>query len=422
MNAVAHVVGLGLFTSIGSTAAATWNALLSGVSGVRPIERFDPEGLPCRIAAAIDDDARQSCGSRSIDMACRVAREAMAMLDDGGIDWSHAALFVAAPGPMNDWRALLALQREPVRSPNDLHHVDELHGALGEALAEIVGTGTPAVMVNTACASSATAIEMAVEALRDGICEVAVVVGSDSSVYEESVAKFCLISALSTANADPASACRPFSASRDGFVMGEGAGCLILASDAAVGRHRMSPIAAIRGVGSATDGYHRTRSSPDGSSIIASMQRALDDGGIEAGEVRHVNAHGTSTPENDKMEALGLRALFGESVDGLLVTASKSMIGHTLTAAGVIEAAISALSLRHRLIPPTLNHEHPDASLGVTLVAGAPAPLDGSFVLSNSFGFGGQNVSILLESAAGAAMATERRSAESGASGIGAAP
>lgn len=387
------IVSTGLYTSIGKDTESTWNALVRGVTGVRMIRRFDPHGLPTRFAAMVDDDPDVSAAQRSIRMGVSVVEEAIGRAGLPESVQAHAGLFLAAPTPDNDWRRMLAAKNSDDRS---VHYLDELNSNFGAALRSAANCLSVPVLANTACASGATAIELAVEAIEDGWCEAAIVAGSDSSIYEECIAKFCLLSALSRSNDDPGKACRPFSLDRDGFVMGEGAGALVLASEKAVAKYSLNPIAEILGTGNATDGFHRTRSSPDGSAIVASMRNALESAGLPAEAIDHVNTHGTGTPENDKMESLGLNIVLGARVIDVPVTANKSMLGHTLTAAGVIEAVISAQTLLCSVIPGTLNYQKPDTSLGVNVVANDSLPMRINHVLSNSFGFGGQNVSLIL--------------------------
>jgi 3-oxoacyl-[acyl-carrier-protein] synthase II len=237
---------------------------------------------------------------------------------------------------------------------------------------------------------------MVVEDIREGRCECGIAVGSDSSVYEECVVRFNLLSALTIENDLLTRASRPFDVDRSGFVLGEGAAAMIICSSSFLEKHRLSPIARISGVGDATDNFHRTRSSPDGSAIAASMKAALFDAGLTPDQISHINAHGTSTPENDKMESLGIRIAFGAAATKPFVSSNKSMIGHTLTAAGVIEGVFSVLSLRDQVVPPNINCQNLDETLGITIATTEVKNAPVNHVLSNSFGFGGQNVSLVF--------------------------
>jgi 3-oxoacyl-[acyl-carrier-protein] synthase II len=272
---------------------------------------------------------------------------------------------------------------------------------VGEALAVRFGTKGSPIATSTACASGGTAIQLSVEAIRRGECEAALVVGTDASVNPETLIRFSLLSALSTRNDPPAAAARPFSKDRDGFVMAEGAGALVLESLAHARSRGATILGVVEGCGEAADGFHRTRSSPDGKPIIACMTRALADAGIDPAAdgrdgIGYVNAHGTGTPENDKMEWVGISAVFGDRAASLPVSSNKSMTGHTLTAAGTVEAIFTLYTMRHGLLPPTINYEIPDPALPIDCVPNFARSAKVSHAISNSFGFGGQNVCLVL--------------------------
>jgi 3-oxoacyl-[acyl-carrier-protein] synthase II len=222
------------------------------------------------------------------------------------------------------------------------------------------------------------------------------VVGTDASVNPESLIRFSLLSALSTRNDPPEAAARPFSKDRDGFVMAEGAGALVLESLEHARARGATILGVVEGCGEMADGFHRTRSSPDGKPIIACMQSALDDAGLAPEQVGYINAHGTGTPENDKMEWVGVSAVFGERAPSIPISSNKSMIGHTLTAAGAVEAIFTLLAMRHGRLPPTINYVTPDPALPVDCVPNVARDAQVSHALSNSFGFGGQNVSLVM--------------------------
>ncbi len=225
--------------------------------------------------------------------------------------------------------------------------------------------------------------------------QAALCIGTDGSVNPESLIRFSLLSALSTQNDPPEKASKPFSKNRDGFVMGEGAAALVLEDAESAVARGATILGYVLGCGEKGDGFHRTRSSPDGAPIIAAIRASLDDAGIGPEAIDTVNAHGTSTPENDRMEAMGLMAVFGEGAARIPVTSNKSMLGHTLTAAGAIEAAVSLLTIRHGRIPPTINYTVPDPAIPLDIVTEA-RDLPVARVLSNSFGFGGQNTCLVL--------------------------
>jgi 3-oxoacyl-[acyl-carrier-protein] synthase II len=263
-------------------------------------------------------------------------------------------------------------------------------------LAETFGTKGSPISLSTACASGATAIQLGVEAIRRGETDAALCVGADASINPEVMVRFSLLSALSTQNDPPQAASKPFSKNRDGFVMAEGAGALVLERfDAAVGRG--APIlGVVAGCGELTDSFHRTRSSPDGKPIIGCVLKALADAGMAPKHIDHINAHGTATPENDKMEYLGISAVFGELAQQIPVSSNKSMVGHTISAAGAVEAVFSLLTLEHQRIPPTINYDIPDPTILFDVVGNKARDAKVTAVMSNSFGFGGQNASLIL--------------------------
>jgi len=276
------------------------------------------------------------------------------------------------------------------------YHDRFMFGSVAARLAETFGTKGSPISLSTACASGATAIQLGVEAIRRGETEAALCVGTEGSVNPEALVRFSLLSALSTQNDPPQGASKPFSKNRDGFVMAEGAGALVLESyEAAIARG--APIlGVVAGCGELTDTFHRTRSSPDGKPIIGCIQKTLADAAMTPDDIDHINAHGTSTPENDKMEYLGVSAVFGERAKQIPVSSNKSMVGHTISAAGAVEAIISLLTLEHQRIPPTINYDNPDPAIPFDVVGNTARDARVTAVMSNSFGFGGQNASLIL--------------------------
>jgi 3-oxoacyl-[acyl-carrier-protein] synthase II len=208
--------------------------------------------------------------------------------------------------------------------------------------------------------------------------------------------RFSLLSALSTQNDPPESASKPFSKNRDGFVMAEGAGALVLESYAHARARGAKILGVIEGCGELADSFHRTRSSPDGKPIIGCIRNAIADAGLEPEDIDYINAHGTGTPENDKMECLGVTSVFGEHAKRLAISSNKSMIGHTLSAAGAVEAIVTLLTLDRQRIPPTINHTVPDPTIPLDVVPNVARDAAVRHAISNSFGFGGQNVSLVL--------------------------
>jgi 3-oxoacyl-[acyl-carrier-protein] synthase II len=275
-------------------------------------------------------------------------------------------------------------------------HARYMFGSVANHLCETFGTKGSPISVSTACASGATAIQLGVEAIRRGETDAALCVATDGSVNAEAMVRFSLLSALSTNNNDPRSASKPFSKNRQGFVMAEGAGALVLESLEAAQSRGAKILGVIAGCGELADTFHRTRPNPDGIPIADCLRNALADAGMTFDQIDYINAHGTSTPENDKMEYLGAAAVFGEHTRKIPVSSNKSMIGHTLSAAGIIEAVFTFLTLEHQRIPPTINYDIPDPAIPFDVVPHKARDARVATGMSNSFGFGGQNVSLIM--------------------------
>lgn len=410
------VTGMGVLTSLGLGQADNWKALTSGVSGIKRISRFPIDGLRTTIGGTVDfvSVPEMSAPALSQRLAELVIDEAISEANIGQAGDFPGPLFLALPPVELEWTQRFALAA--ASGANETVTYDDLirvagngsfapwyrrflFGSVGENLADRFGTKGSPVATSTACASGGTAIQLGAEAIRRGETDAALVVGTDASVNPESLIRFSLLSALSTRNDPPASASRPFSKDREGFVMAEGAGALVLESLASARARGATILGIIAGCGEVADGFHRTRSSPDGKPIIACMRAALTDAGLEPGAVDYINAHGTGTPENDKMEWVGVSAVFGDRAGSIPMSSNKSMIGHSLTAAGAVEAVFSILTIRHGLLPPTINYDLPDPALPVDCVPNVARPATVRHAISNSFGFGGQNVCLVLAAA-----------------------
>jgi len=413
---VVVVTGTGLITSLGQGREENWAALTAGRSGIRRIRRFPVDGLKTTIAGTVDfvNLAEPSSPALSERIAEIVIEEALGQAKLGRDGDFPGPLFLAIAPVEMEWPQRLALIEAAGLTGeihwNDLlpaaraadftaYHRRFIFGSIGEALAARFGTKGAPISISTACASGATAIQQGVEAIRRGETEVALSVGADASVNPESLIRFSLLSALSTRNDPPESAARPFSKDRDGFVMAEGAGALVLESLAHARARGAEIIGVVAGCGEKSDGFHRTRSSPDGKPIIACMRNALADASVSPDDIDYINAHGTGTPENDKMEWLGVSTVFGERATAIPISSNKSMIGHTLSAAGAIEAVFSLLTIQRGLLPPTINYDVPDPALPVDCVPNAARAAQPRLAISNSFGFGGQNVCLVLGAA-----------------------
>ncbi len=410
---VVVVTGTGVLTSLGNGKQNNWRELTAGHSGIRRISRFPVQGLRTTIAGTVDfvpvDEI--SAPALSERIAEFAIEEAVAEAGIGKPGDFPGPMFLALPPVELEWPQRIALAtasgaKETVTYDDLLraagtgkfsrYYERFLFGSVAEALAVRFGTKGSPVATSTACASGGTAIQLGVEAIRRGECEAALVIGTDASVNPESLIRFSLLSALSTRNDPPEAAARPFSKDRDGFVMAEGAGALVLESLAHAQARGARIVGVVEGCGEMADGFHRTRSSPDGKPIIACMRHALDDAGLSPDAIGYINAHGTGTPENDKMEWVGVSAVFGERASSIPISSNKSMIGHTLTAAGAVEAIFTLLTLQHGRLPPTINYETPDPMLPVDCVPNVARDAQVAHAISNSFGFGGQNVCLVL--------------------------
>lgn len=407
------VTGMGVVSSLGQGVTDNWSALTSGQSGIHPITRFPSEGLSTRICGTVDfiDIPVPNAVERSFAFARETTIEALAQ---AGITGEFGGpLFLAAPPIEPEWSARFELgdRVKPDQMTGNAYeqflavlrdkadpafHEAVLFGSISERLADLFGTRGLPVTLSTACASGATAIQLGVEAIRQGRTERALSVATDGSVSAEALIRFSLLSALSTNNDPPEKASRPFTKDRDGFVIAEGSATLVLESlEAAVSRGARV-LGVISGCGEKADDFHRTRSSPGGAPAIATISAALADAGLSADEIGYVNAHGTSTPENDKMEYLALSTVFGDRMADIPVSSNKSMIGHTLTAAGAIEAVFSLLTISNGTLPPTINYDNPDPAIPLDVVPNVKRDAAVTHVLSNSFGFGGQNACLVM--------------------------
>jgi 3-oxoacyl-[acyl-carrier-protein] synthase II len=410
---VVVVTGMGVITSLGAGKADNWARLTAGESGIRRIRRFANDGLKTTIAGTVDFVPVEPFCSTELGerMAAMVAEEAIAEAGIGRkgdfpgplylavapveIEWPHRQALAAASGA-NDGVGYGDLLRAAASGRFHAIHERCLFGSVAEHLADRFGTKGSPISVSTACATGATAIQLGVEAIRRGETEAALCVGTDGSVNPEALIRFSLLSALSTANDPPEAAAKPFSKNRDGFVMAEGAAALVLESYESARARGADVLGVLAGCGEMADSFHRTRSSPDGKPIIGCIRNAIADSGLTPDDIDYINPHGTGTPENDKMEYLGVASVFGERARSVPVSSNKSMIGHTLSAAGAVEAVFTLLTLAHQRLPPTINYNVPDPAIPLDVVPNKARDARVRHALSNSFGFGGQNVSLVM--------------------------
>lgn len=410
---IVAVTGMGIMTSLGQGLQDNWSALTSGRSGIHNITRFPTDSLSTKICGTIDfiDVPVPNSVERSYAFARETTIEALAQAGING-DFD-GPLFLAAPPVEPEWSARFELaDRSPAaEQPGDAYtrflaamrqrpdasfHEAALFGSISERLADRFGTRGLPVTLSTACASGATAIQLGVEAIRQGRTDRALTVATDGSVSAEALIRFSLLSALSTQNDPPEKASKPFSKDRDGFVIAEGAATLVLENlESAIARGAKI-LGILKGAGEKADSFHRTRSSPDGAPAVATIRAALADAGISEADIGYINAHGTSTPENDKMEYGAMLSVFDGRMKDIPVSSNKSMIGHTLTAAGAVEAVFSFQTMLTGTLPPTINYNNPDPSIDLDVVPNVKRDTEVSAILSNSFGFGGQNASLVM--------------------------
>lgn len=408
---IVAITGIGLVTSLGQGIKDNWAALTAGRSGIHPITRFPTDHLSTTISGTVDFLASSNKGASALtyELAELAAREAVSGASLNVNDFA-GPLFLASPPIELDWHErlslydtadltqpvyerLLAAAREHMRS--DTFEASQF-GSIADRLSDRFGARGLPITLSTACASGATAIQLGVEAIQRGETSRALAIGADGSATAEALIRFSLLSALSTQNENPEKASKPFSKDRDGFVLAEGGAALVLESLESAKARGAKVLGILKGCGEKADDFHRTRSKPDGSPAIAAVRAAIADAGLHEDEIDYVNAHGTSTPENDKMEHLSLSTVFGERIKQMPISSNKSMIGHTLSAAGAVEAVVSVLTMQHGVIPPTINYDHPDPAIELDVVPNVKRDASVSSVLSNSFGFGGQNACLVM--------------------------
>lgn len=408
---IVAVTGMGVVTSLGVGKTENWTKLTAGQSGIRRIGRFPLNHLNTTIAGLVDFLHSSDKGPAELtgELALLSAREALA---EAGLEKGDfgGPLFLAAPPIELDWQFRFDLyEKGPAELSGGARLLAEAEQRADMALwrsaafftiagnlADAVGARGLPVTLSTACASGATAIQLGVEAIRRGDSDRALAIGADGSATAEALIRFSLLSALSTNNDHPEKASRPFSRDRDGFVLAEGSAALVLESLEAATARGAEILGIMAGCGEKSDDFHRTRSKPDGSPAIAAIRAALADAGVSEADIGYVNTHGTSTPENDKMEHLTLSTVFGDRMKAIPVSSNKSMIGHTLSAAGAIEAVFSIMTMREGVLPPTINYDHPDPAIDLDVVPNVARKAAVSAVLSNSFGFGGQNACLVM--------------------------
>lgn len=418
------VTGVGAVTPLGNSAADTWAGLRHGRSGIAPITIFDASRFPTRIAgevkrfdftpwvtrhpklATVGRNSRFAVAAA--DEAVRAAGLGPGTVDplrygiyfgagDGGFSFEQFAVVIAdSTGPEDTTVSPSAYLSESQKRIKPEIVLEQEPSQVVNHLAEIFGTQGPVSNCLTACAASSQAIGEAAEIIRRGQADVMISGGTHSMIHPLGVAGFNLLTALSTRNDEPQKASRPFDKNRDGFVLSEGSAVLVL-EELEHARRRGAPIhAELVGYGVSADAFRMTDPHPEGRGAIQAMKLALADAGIDTDSIDYVNAHGTSTELNDQIETAAVKAVFGKRARQVPISSIKSMLGHMIAAAGAVELIASILTIREGLIPPTINYETPDEACDLDYVPNKARSQRVSTVLSNSFGFGGQNVTLIV--------------------------
>lgn len=401
------VTGLGVVSPLGIGADRFWDAMMEGRSGVGRITSWDPTGLETQIAAEVRDfdptefmdrkEARRN--DRFVLFAYAAAR--MALEDSGlAITPSNAprvgVLIGSGIGGAITWeeQTQILMTKGPRRvSPFFIPNV--IMNMASGVVSILTGAKGPNSSVVTACASGGNAIGDAMRIIQRGDADAMIAGGTEAAITRLSVAGFCAMKAMSTRNDDPARAVRPFDATRDGFVMGEGAGVVVLEALEHAEARGAPILAEVLGYGVTTDAFHITQPDPEGDGALRSMAAALADAALAAEEIDYINAHGTSTPYNDRLETLAIKRLFGDHARRLAISSTKSMTGHLLGAAGGVEFVACILALQHQVLPPTINYRVPDPECDLDYVPNAARPARLRTVMSNAFGFGGHNAILI---------------------------
>jgi 3-oxoacyl-[acyl-carrier-protein] synthase II len=405
------VTGMGMVTALGNDLPSSWAGLVAGRSGITTIDAFDPSRLTARIAAEVHDfdasglldrkEIRRT--DRYIQLGLVAAREA---IESAGLperfdgDLSERTGVILGTGLGGVGTLIEGISTNALRGPDRISPFVIPMGIPNIGSGQIAiqfGMTGPNFTTVSACATGGHAIGESSEIIRRGDADVMVAGGAEASIYEAIVGAFAAMRAISTRNDDPAGASRPFDSGRDGFVVGEGSGVLILEALEHAEARGATILAELVGYGATADASHITLPAPGGIGAVRAALRALEKAGMDASEIDHVNAHATSTPEGDKAELQAIRTIFGERAGQIPITANKSMVGHTLGAAGAIEAIATVLTIREGCIPPTINLTDPDpGAAGLDLTPNVAARREVHAALSNSFGFGGQNTALVF--------------------------
>ncbi|GCE22610.1 beta-ketoacyl-ACP synthase II [Dictyobacter kobayashii] len=403
------VTGIGLVTSLGHTVEETWEGVSQGRSGIGPITNFDSSGYPVTFAGEVKGfDATPYMDRKEIrrndpftHLAVAASRQA---LTQSGLEITRELAPEVGVCIGSGVGGLITLHEQfnvlhdkgPTRVSPFLIPMLMINAAPG-LVSQLVGARGPAWAAVSACATSGNAIGEAWETIRRGTARAMLAGGSEKAVTPLGMASFANMHALSRRNEDPQGASRPFDATRDGFVMGEGAGVLMLEDLELALEHGAPILAELVGYGSTADAYHITEPAPGGTGLVMAMQRALQVAGLQPEQIDYINAHGTSTSLNDARETQAIKTCFGDYAHKVAISSTKSMLGHTFGAAGAVEAAISVLSIVHNLMPPTINLHNPDPECDLDYIPNQARAAQVNIALSNSMGFGGHNTSLIFQ-------------------------
>jgi 3-oxoacyl-[acyl-carrier-protein] synthase II len=416
---------MGAITPLGHNVHDLFAAAVAGKSGVGPITAFDARRFPTKIAGQVKDfdlarliknPGRYAAAGPHSRFAAAAAREALAdacVLDDARLDRTRCGVYVGAGEGIHDFDNFISFIAQgynrqtrtadrAVFTAGGLEHFEaprEFEQELNSSawhLAEEYDLQGPNFSCLTACAASSQALGEAAWVIRHGDADVMLSGGSHSMIHPLGVTGFNLLTALSTSNDPPEKASRPFDLRRDGFVLGEGAGMMVLEELEHARKRGARIYAELTGYGSTADAFRVTDSHPDGRGAIACIRGALKDSGLALSDIGYINAHGTSTQVNDKVETLAIKMVFGEGAYRVPISSSKSMLGHLIAAAGAVELIISTLALLRGVLPPTINYEEPDPECDLDYIPNEAREKRVEHALSNSFGFGGQNISLIV--------------------------
>ena len=403
------ITGIGLVSPLGVGTQTNWDNLLQGKSGVSRISRFDVSDYTSKIAGQVSDfdplDFLDKKEIRKMDLFIQFAFAAAEMaVKDSGIDSAslkgdrtgvYIGSGIGGIGFIEDTHRTL-LEKGPGRVTPFFLVSSIINEASGQISIKYEAKG-PNSATATACTTSTHAIGDSFRIIARGDADIMIAGGAEAPITPLGVAGFCAMRALSVRNDEPEKASRPFDAERDGFIIGEGAGVVMLEELGAALKRGANIYAEVIGYGMSADAYHVTAPSQDGEGAVLCMSKAIVDGGIDPQEIDYINAHGTSTPYNDKIETLAIKTVFGDHAYKIGVNSTKSMTGHLLGAAGGVEAGFSALCLKEQIMPPTTNYENPDPECDLDYVPNKARPAEVRYALTNSFGFGGTNGSLALK-------------------------